>query len=70
MIDLIAIFVWALCKGQQITTELFGYYCIILVVLTVCGLGITDSALIWVFVLAVALMALNRTLIRWTEMEE
>ena len=69
MIDLIAIIVWALCKAQQITSELFGYWFIILIWFSVCGLGVTTSGLWWMAALSVALFALNRTLIRWTEME-
>lgn len=69
MIDLIAILVWALCKGQQIITELCGYFFILLVMFSICGMGVTTSGLLWMAVLAVALFALNRTLIHWTEME-
>ncbi len=69
MKDLIAIIVYAICKAQLLTAELFGYWFIILIWLSVCGLGVTTSGLIWITVLAVALFALNHTLIRWTETE-
>lgn len=69
MADLIAIIVYAICKALLLTAELFGYWFIILIGLSVCGLGVTESGLIWMAVLAIALFALNRTLIRLTGME-
>lgn len=66
---MIVVFVWALCKAVQVVAELFGYWFLIQVMFAVCGLGVTESGLIWVTVLAVALFALNRTLVLWTEME-
>lgn len=68
--SLIRITIYALCKVLQLISEAAGYWFIILVWFAVSGLGITENILVWMVVLACALAAMNRTMLRITSNDQ